>query len=257
MVTPEWLPFTLSKTPMGLLLPNGNYRIIRMSSIRQQHQVRGERAVVSNEPDHTTIQDRYAAQIAADLERNMQEQQELRARLDQLQKEHAWLSTMNGTLVGESTTPKPPAEATGDSTEAPAAQTTAASGVVPQPRRGRKATSKTGGSREKAAQAKPGGKPKTGARKSDGPPLRELVLGLLAQHHEPSMVGEVVKELTQAHPERTASPQVVRNTLEGLVAKGDVERERKQGSVFYTALRKPDTTDTTPEAAEGMVSAEV
>ncbi|MGW6867289.1 hypothetical protein ACWGHI_23815 [Streptomyces sp. NPDC054912] len=69
------------------------------------------------------------------------------------------------------------------------------------------------------------------------PPLRELVLALLAGAAEPRMVSEVSTELTAAHPSRSTSTQVVRNTLEGLAKKGLIEKDNKQGSVMYTAPR--------------------
>lgn len=181
--------------------------------------------------DDANIRTRYAAQFAADLENNEKEQESLRARLEQLTQEHAWLSGMRGTVAGK----KPaPAKAAGS---ADGAASAAAEGTVPRPRRAKKAAD-TPGRRKKPAQAKTAETPKASAgrtRKSDGPTLGELVLGLLTQHHQPRMVSEVVNELGQAHPERTVSAQVVRNTVEALVAKGRLDRERKQGSVFYTA----------------------
>ncbi|MGA5129875.1 hypothetical protein ACPCTO_08725 [Streptomyces olivoreticuli] len=178
--------------------------------------------------DDASIRTRYAAQFAADLENNEKEQETLRARLEQLAQEHAWLSGMRGTVAGEKAAPGKAADA---------AASEAAGGSVPRPRRAKKAAD-TPGRRKKPAQAKSAETPKASGgrtRKSDGPTLGELVLGLLTRHHQPRMVSEVVNELGQAHPERTVSAQVVRNTVEALVAKGRLDRERKQGSVFYTA----------------------
>ncbi|MEU1071078.1 MULTISPECIES: hypothetical protein [unclassified Streptomyces] len=88
-----------------------------------------------------------------------------------------------------------------------------------------------------------------GKAETSGPTLREVVLGLFAGHQEPRTVADILTELTTAHPDRATSPQVVRNTLEALVAKGELERERKQGSVFYTAPDKGTTgTAGTPTA---------
>ncbi|WP_162890054.1 hypothetical protein [Streptomyces olivoreticuli] len=181
--------------------------------------------------DDANIQARYAAQFAADLENNEKEQESLRARLEQLAEEHVWLSGMRGTVAGEKDAP---GDAAGS---ADGAASAAAAGNVPRPRRAKKAADAPG-RRKKPAQAKSAETPKAAegrTRKSDGPTLGELVLGLLTQHHQPRMVSEVVNELGQAHPERTVSAQVVRNTVEALVAKGRLDRERKQGSVFYTA----------------------
>ena len=79
------------------------------------------------------------------------------------------------------------------------------------------------------------------------PPLRELVLALLTGAAEPRMVSEVSTELTAAHPSRSTSTQVVRNTLEGLAKKGLIEKDNKQGSVMYTAPR-PAADRPVPEA---------
>lgn len=210
--------------------------------------------------NHITIQDRYAEQFAADLESNTKEQEavrvqmaELQARLDELEKAHVWLSTALDTLSEKPLAPKPSAPASGGSGDATPAEPAAS--AVPRPRQAKpkKAADKAGGSRKKPAQPQPGGKakaPKAGAKKSDGPTLRELVLDVLVQHHQPRMVGEVVQELTQAHPQRPASSgPVVRNALEALVAKSAVERERKQGSVFYTAATAAKAAEEKPAAA--------
>ncbi|MGW2187285.1 hypothetical protein [Streptomyces sp. NPDC001667] len=186
--------------------------------------------------DDAGIQARYAAQFAADLENNEKEQEALRARLAQLQTERSWLMGMRGTVAKEQ-------EGAGKE-----AGKSAGTAGVPQPRRAKKAAAAPAaqGRRKKAAQAKGAEAPKAPkatsarAKKSDGPTLGELVLGLLVRHHQPRMVSEVVNELGQAHPERVASTQVVRNTVEALVAKGKLERERKQGSVFYTAPAAED-----------------
>ncbi|MFI5828962.1 hypothetical protein ACIA6C_17225 [Streptomyces sp. NPDC051578] len=92
----------------------------------------------------------------------------------------------------------------------------------------------------------------TGAEKparTEEPPLRELVHALLVHAAEPRMVSEVTAELAQAHAGRKASGQVVRNTLEGLVKKGQVEKENRQGSVMYTAVRPAARTAVSDEVA--------
>ncbi|MFI1866070.1 hypothetical protein [Streptomyces jumonjinensis] len=244
-----------------------------------------ERTVVSNEPENTQIQERYAAQFAADLENNRKEQEtittkiaEHQDRLTHLQTEERWLAGMQGTLADA------PAASTGstgstdssvdaDSAEADSAEAPAP-GVVPRPRRPKKTAGATGRSRSKAA-AKPVEKaaPKAAEKKAvkkaekkvekkvakspepGRPTLRELVTALLVgRSGEPLMVSDVVRELTETHPERVASTQVVRNALEGLVAKGSIERERKQGSVMYTALR-PATSEPQSAAAAGAEAA--
>ncbi|MER5184484.1 hypothetical protein ABT009_40255 [Streptomyces sp. NPDC002896] len=211
---------------------------------------------MSNDPDATTIQTVYAKRVASDLESNRRQQSEIRAklqdlqdRLEQLQQDEKWLSGVQGSL-----TSTPPQQAEPAVAEAPAPSSTAAPATapraVPQPRAERK-NAGTQDRRKKTAQAGTDGQvtsPKKAVKKtagkSAGPTLRELVLGLLVQGRgEPRMVSEVVKELAEAYPERAAKPQVVRNTLESLVAKGEIERERRQGSVMYTAPEPMDTTE--------------
>ncbi|MFF4317925.1 hypothetical protein [Streptomyces sp. NPDC001568] len=101
---------------------------------------------------------------------------------------------------------------------------------------------------EKAATAPATEKPAAPkAAKVVEPPLRELVLALLTGAAEPRLVSEVSTELTAAHPSRSTSTQVVRNTLEGLAKKGLIEKDNKQGSVMYTAPR-PVADRPAPEA---------
>ncbi|MFF3322372.1 hypothetical protein [Streptomyces sp. NPDC002889] len=209
---------------------------------------------MSNEANIESIQNRYAERVADDLKAN-EEQQEgirsqittLRARLEQLKNDHAWLSGMRGSLSPEA--------AQEQSDEAHGAEAEAAPAIakpVPQPRQEKKAASKGGGSRKKSAASKAAGKPKpstAGAKKNEGPTLPALILNLLTQHHEPRMVSEVVTELAQAHPERTVSNQVVRNALESLVARASIERQRRQGSVFYTAPKAGAADGTSLEPA--------
>ncbi|UZK52904.1 hypothetical protein NEH16_01150 [Streptomyces drozdowiczii] len=60
---------------------------------------------------------------------------------------------------------------------------------------------------------------------------------------EPRLVREVHADLTEAHPERGTSVQVVRNTLETLVKRGVVGKGIQKGTAMYTA--------TAPVASEG------
>ncbi|WP_329200697.1 MULTISPECIES: hypothetical protein [unclassified Streptomyces] len=225
---------------------------------------------MADEPVTTPIHDLYAQRFAADLETNRKEQadltaqiEELEARLRQLKSDENWLCGVQGVL--------PPAGAV-EATVA-ASPATDATGAVPRPRRAKKSTGgaarakKDSGAAVPAAEAKAAvrkpaaRKPaarKAAARKPDAalpgtrkpagaeePPLRELVHALLVQAAEPRMVSEVTADLARAHAGRKASGQVVRNTLEGLVKKGQVEKEHRQGSVMYTAVRP---------SAQGVVS---
>ncbi|MGW7342342.1 hypothetical protein [Streptomyces sp. NPDC054854] len=145
-----------------------------------------------------------------------------------------------------------PAKATADAAAAstkatPAKTTEAAAPAAPAktaPVKAVKAVKATSAKAEKVAPVKaekstPVAKkaPSATPGKVAEPPLRELVLALLAGAAEPRMVSEVSTELTAAHPSRSTSTQVVRNTLEGLAKKGLIEKDNKQGSVMYTAPR--------------------
>ncbi|MEU5432244.1 hypothetical protein AB0G73_02575 [Streptomyces sp. NPDC020719] len=152
-------------------------------------------------------------------------------------------------------TPAPAAAATAAS--ASAAAPAPARAAVPKPRE-QKADTKAGKTAKSTKAAKSVKKTAAPAKdtarsgaESGGPTLRELVLGLFADHKEPRTVADIVGELATAHPDRTTSSQVVRNTLEALVAKGDLERERRQGSVFYTAPQHDAVTERAQAPAPG------
>ncbi|MFE6104363.1 hypothetical protein ACFVQ4_30995 [Streptomyces laurentii] len=66
------------------------------------------------------------------------------------------------------------------------------------------------------------------------PLLGDLLLSLLGAHEEPRPAKELRDELLEKHPDRSPTPQVVRNTLESLVAKGRIRRHKQQRSVKYT-----------------------
>lgn len=115
-----------------------------------------------------------------------------------------------------------------------------------------KAATKAKATARKSAAPKPAAAPKASepkARKTTEPPLRELVLSLLAGAAEPRLVSEVASALAEAHPGRPTSTQVVRNALEALAKKGSIEKEHKQGSVMYTAPR-PAAPEPAAPAAE-------
>jgi hypothetical protein len=232
-------------------------------------------------PGTTPIQSVYAQRIAADLENNRAEQQkvseqiaELTARLEQLRADEAWLCGLQqGTA--------PPAEASPGAGRAAAQETAPAEdgeGGVPQQRQqepdeetapGTEAAPAAAQKTTKRAAAKSGGraaagggtrksgaKKKTAAKKAApaqtaaprgkaaGPSLRELTGQYLARQSEPRSVAEVTGDLRAAHPERTLSPQLVRNALEKLVATGAAERSKQGSSVYYTPASPQAPADT-------------
>ncbi|MFF0304398.1 MULTISPECIES: hypothetical protein [Streptomyces] len=75
---------------------------------------------------------------------------------------------------------------------------------------------------------------RTSAAAERRPLLGDLLLELLREHDQPRLAKELRDELLAKHPDRQPTPQVVRNTLESLVAKGRIRRHKRQRSVMYT-----------------------
>lgn len=107
----------------------------------------------------------------------------------------------------------------------------------------------------KSATAKPAAKgtAKTAAPAEDGSgarlSLRELIARQLADHGEPRSASEVSATLAQEHPDREIKGNVVRTTLEALVAKGLVHRSKQQKSVFYTHVDAARAQEPATQAA--------
>lgn len=101
-----------------------------------------------------------------------------------------------------------------------------------------------------AAVGKAAEKPAVAApRGRTGRTLQDVIAGLLAGHFpERRTVREIFDELKQKHPERASSTQSVRNALNGLLRKGAIEREEKQGAVWFGAANGSSATPTAAEA---------
>jgi hypothetical protein len=204
----------------------------------------------------TDLKSQYAAQVTADLERNAKEQERLGAELaalqDQLlalQHDQALLESMRQALGGHTAAPA-------DGTEPPSeAEPVAVPRQATAPKRERQ-------------QKKSGTTTRSKAKKSDTaaaapadaaqPTLGELIRRHLADQPEPRSTAEITSALGDTHPDRGVKATVVRTTVEGLVAKGIVERTKQGPSVFYTttaghqngaaAVIEPDTeSDTGPD----------
>lgn len=126
------------------------------------------------------------------------------------------------------------------SASAPARTPAPRSPRSPRPARTGKA-GKTGKTRKTGTTARTERTERTGkparaaaAGTSRQPLLGELLLSLLSGHDEPRLAKELREELLAKHPDRAPTPQVVRNTLESLVAKGNIQRHKQQRSVLYT-----------------------
>lgn len=64
-----------------------------------------------------------------------------------------------------------------------------------------------------------------------------LLADLLGKYDEPRLAKELRDELLVKHPDRNPTPQVVRNTLESLVAKGRIRHHKQERSVMYTLVK--------------------
>jgi hypothetical protein len=203
----------------------------------------------------TPIQDRYAQQIAADLEHNRAQQQDLtrqvehiQARLTQLQAEETWLTGIQASLPKEladqdTAPPTDAAQAASAGEQLPAPGTpTVEETAVPQPRTAAKDVTPEpakGGKTEKEAT-------KVGA---PAPTLGEVLAAILEGHRgEPRTASEVRDELEQQHPERARNTAIVRNTLERLVAAGTAERTRQGRTVLYTHAHNTNPATATSTA---------
>ncbi|MFD7817161.1 hypothetical protein ACFV6E_30185 [Streptomyces sp. NPDC059785] len=200
---------------------------------------------------------RYAGQAVSDLEENRRRQRELTRQMELLRQEESLLLsilTLADHPAAAQDSSHVPEQARGErgtdsGVPAPAAGTPSPAGDSTGKPRGTRAASagkNTGGTGKNTKVASK----KSGSRQQ---PLRELLLGLLRQHSEPRLAAELREELLRKHPDRGTTPQVVRNTLETLVAKGRVQRHKQQRSVLYTVLeaRDSDTGSDTGSSSDG------
>jgi hypothetical protein len=178
----------------------------------------------------TELKTQYAAQVATDLERNVKDQERIGAEVSvlqeqllALQRDHALLVNLQQALGGES-----PADAGSGSgtkeTVTPSVPRQASAEPTPA---GKKKAVAPKGAKRLVAKA-----PTTGAKQ---PTLVELIRAHLGKQSEPRSSAEISDALAQDHPDRDIKPKVVRTTVEGLVAKGHVQRTKQGSSVYYTA----------------------
>ncbi|CAM5523469.1 hypothetical protein GCM10010345_79870 [Streptomyces canarius] len=157
-----------------------------------------------------TLRSRYVEQAASDLEENRRRQQELASKIEVLKQEEALLADILNLTERY--------EGFADASRLP--EQLQDEPAVGRPKR-----------------APGGGAAQTGAKgKSRLPLLGDLLTDLLGHHDEPRLAKELRDELMAKYPDRAPTPQVVRNTLESLVAKGRILRHKQQRSVMYTLL---------------------
>ncbi|MGW9597520.1 hypothetical protein ACWHLZ_45535 [Streptomyces chartreusis] len=189
----------------------------------------------------TELTSQYVAQVTNDLVHNVKEQERISAEISGLQEQlaavqhdHTVLMNMQQALGITKAPAQPVAEVKSAAVPAPRAKGSTARG-------GKQTTRKPTAAPNKAAAKKPADK-SSGAVKATQPTLVELIRRHLLELKEPRSAAEISAALGQAHPERQFTTQVVRVTLEGLVAKSQAERTKQGRSVFYTAPA-PKPTD--------------
>ncbi|MFF4243409.1 hypothetical protein ACFYY2_02915 [Streptomyces sp. NPDC001822] len=181
-----------------------------------------------------TLRSRYVEQAASDLEQNRRRQQELSEKIKMLQQEESLLvdilnlakrferSSDAPSLPGQTQaeTARDGAGAVSEAAEPLGGATgRPATGARTQPRRADQKAAGRGISRQ--------------------PLLGRVLMDLLATHDGPRLAKELRDELLEKHPDRTPTPQVVRNTLESLVAKGRIQRHKQKRSVMYSLVERP------------------
>jgi hypothetical protein len=125
--------------------------------------------------------------------------------------------------------------------KAPVKKTTAKKTAAEQATAPKAATAKVASPKAAAAKA-PAAKAAAG-----GPPLWELLLGVLRKTPgQPLVAREVGEQLAKDHPDRVTSAQTVRNGLQTLVTKNLAEKTRQQGNVMYTAHTDTDAATAAP-----------
>ncbi|MGV9406005.1 hypothetical protein [Streptomyces sp. NPDC003667] len=203
----------------------------------------------------TALTSQYISQVTGDLERNVKEQERVSAELSALQEQlialqhdHAVLVSMQQALGVPAPVAAPPATGGGAAVPSPRKQTTGASGGR---RTAKAAAVKSPKSLKRAKQT--GAKPAAGkpvAREGARPTLVDLVHRHLTGQSEPRSAAEVAKAVADAHPERSISSNVVRTTLENLVARSLAQRNKQGSSVFYTASAPAEPSSAPEEEAQ-------
>ncbi|MFF9801286.1 hypothetical protein ACH5AJ_33660 [Streptomyces rochei] len=193
----------------------------------------------------TEVASQYAARVASDLESNAKEQERIGAEIVALQEQLTALQHDHRVLVNIQQALAGAAPAAGG-TPVPSPRKDA----VAEPAPGRKGTrARKGGASAQSPVAKKSTAKKASAAKAPakaagakaaGPTLVELVRRHLVAQSEPRSAAEVSAALAQDHPERPVRTTVVRNTLEGLVAKQQAQRTKQGSSVYYTAIGAPE-----------------
>ncbi|MFE9809757.1 hypothetical protein ACFYRN_21110 [Streptomyces sp. NPDC005227] len=235
----------------------------------------------------TELTSQYTAQVIGDLDRNTKEQERIDAEIDALQEQlnalrhdHAVLTSLHQALgvtdKAVATKPVQPVapsvpqqKSAGKATKA-ASPAKAAKATKAADAKGTRSRAKTaGGAKDvvskavatKASDAKTGDAKASGSKApaakkpavkavSGQPTLVELIRGYLTAQGEPRSAAEVSTALGKTHPDRRIQTNVVRTTLENLVAKSHAHRAKQGASVFYTATDGHKSAATAPSTEQ-------
>ncbi|MYY83912.1 MULTISPECIES: BlaI/MecI/CopY family transcriptional regulator [unclassified Streptomyces] len=231
------------------------------------------------QPETPGMQAQYAARVAADLETNRKEQERIGAEVAALQEQLQALENDHAVLLSMQQALGSPDTATGDTKQSarrkkavPAPRTSTnnsratrskktavaakdkAATDAPKTTAKRSATPKA--SSKASSKATPKATPKASPKASPkaapktGPTLVELIADHLGQQQEPRSAAEIATALDKALPDRTVKTTVVRTTVEGLVAKGRVQRSKQGSSVFYTSTTSAERPAATEPETE-------
>ncbi|MFJ4895746.1 hypothetical protein ACIP5U_38025 [Streptomyces sp. NPDC088788] len=171
---------------------------------------------------------RYAAQVEADLERNVQEQARVDAHLKSLQellqvlRHDQWVlvnirQTLSGPVAPTSLLTQEASEALGPDS----------------PEKARPSHTKRASARATSVN-NPLAKGAAAEAAADQPSLISLVRGQLEKEIEPRSAAEITTALVRTHPDRNIKATVVRTTVENLVARKHALRHKQGYSVFYS-----------------------
>ncbi|MEU1268538.1 hypothetical protein [Streptomyces sp. NPDC005799] len=172
-----------------------------------------------------TLRSRYVEQAASDLEENRRKQQELAEQSAVLKQEEALLAeilTLAERYEGFADTSRLPEQLQEEPVVAKAKQAPA--------RAASRSSASAGKTQDTSAKADAKGKSRPAL-------LGDVLADLLGNYDEPRLAKELRDELLEKYPDRNPTPQVVRNTLESLVAKGRIQRHKQQRTVMYTLVK--------------------
>jgi hypothetical protein len=189
-----------------------------------------------------TLRSRYVEQAASDLEENRRRQHELAETIRMLKQEEALLVDIM--TLAERYEPSSDVSRLPEQAQDEPSLTPARPGATPAP--GGKTARRPAPGRYPGTRARTGkSTAKTAAKgKSRQPLLGDILHDLLGTYDEPRLAKELRDELLEKHPDRNPTPQVVRNTLESLVAKGRIRRHKQKRSVMYSLVEPAEQSST-------------